>query len=290
RFQQLLSQLEAHGAEVSTKDANHKFLRSLPPAWSNLAMTMRTKLDVDTFSIDDFKSSTNKVKSGHTGAYSTCTPTSSNIFQEREVPAGFADEVIYSLFPKQSGDLDLLHEDLEQIDDIDIEEMDINWLNIVNDNIGSAFMSTSKLNDLILWHASLGNVHVKRMQDMYKDSDLCDFHAAPSLGNKKYFVMFIDNASRIPNKRNMITLYELWTTKKPNLNYLRVWDCRAVVRIPDPKLKTLGERGIECIFVGYVEHSKAFSIYVIESNESSDVMLSLMRKDSHQSLYQVRGP
>ncbi|GJR02760.1 hypothetical protein Tco_0525744 [Tanacetum coccineum] len=45
---------------------------------------------------------------------------------EREVPAGFADEVIYSLFAKQSEDLDLLHEDLEQIDDVDIEEMDIN--------------------------------------------------------------------------------------------------------------------------------------------------------------------
>ncbi|GJW14811.1 putative reverse transcriptase domain-containing protein [Tanacetum coccineum] len=123
RFQQLLSQLEAHGAKVSTEDANHKFLRSLPPAWSNLAMTMRTKPDVDTLSIDDLynnlrvfeqeltstskssasaqnvafvshsKSSTNKVKSGHTGAYSTYTPsTSSNIILEREVPAGFADE------------------------------------------------------------------------------------------------------------------------------------------------------------------------------------------------------
>ncbi|GJS41613.1 putative ribonuclease H-like domain-containing protein [Tanacetum coccineum] len=158
RFQQLLSQLEAHGAEVSTEDANHKFLRSLPPAWSNLAMTMRTKPDVDTLSIDDLynnlrvfeqeltstskssasaqnvafvshsKSSTNKVKSGHTGAYSTYTPsTSSNNIPEREVPAGFADEVIYSLFVKQSEDLDLLHEDLEQIDDLDIKEMDINW-------------------------------------------------------------------------------------------------------------------------------------------------------------------
>ncbi|GJU88583.1 ribonuclease H-like domain-containing protein [Tanacetum coccineum] len=112
RFQQLLSQLEAHGAEVSTEDANHKFLRSLPPAWSNLAMTMRTKPDVDTLSIDDF----------------TCTPsTSSNNIPEREVPAGFADEFIYSLFAKQSEDLDLLHEDLEQIDDVDIEKMDINW-------------------------------------------------------------------------------------------------------------------------------------------------------------------
>ncbi|GJR74757.1 putative nucleotidyltransferase, ribonuclease H [Tanacetum coccineum] len=158
RFQQLLSQLEAHGAEVSTRDANHKFLKSLPLAWSNLAMTMRTKPDVDTLSIDDLynnlrvfeqeltstskssasaqnvafvshsKSSTNKVKSGHTGAYSTFTPsTSSNNIPEREVTAGFADEVIYSLFAKQSEDLDLLHEDLEQIDDVDIEEMDINW-------------------------------------------------------------------------------------------------------------------------------------------------------------------
>ncbi|GJX02280.1 ribonuclease H-like domain-containing protein [Tanacetum coccineum] len=44
-----------------------------------------------------------------------------------KVPGGFADEVIYSLFAKQSEDLDLLHEDLEQIDDLDIEEMDINW-------------------------------------------------------------------------------------------------------------------------------------------------------------------
>ncbi|GJQ90820.1 zinc finger, CCHC-type containing protein [Tanacetum coccineum] len=37
-------------------------------------------------------------------------------------------------------------------------------LNIVSDNIGSAFMSTSKLNDSILWHARLGHVHFKRMQ------------------------------------------------------------------------------------------------------------------------------
>ncbi|GKG27948.1 hypothetical protein Tco_0406275 [Tanacetum coccineum] len=75
-------------------------------------MTMRTKPDVDTLSIDDIKSSTNKVKSGHTNAYSTYTPsTSSNNIPEREVLAGFADEVIYSLFAKQSEDLDLLHED-----------------------------------------------------------------------------------------------------------------------------------------------------------------------------------
>ncbi|GKC38403.1 zinc finger, CCHC-type containing protein [Tanacetum coccineum] len=46
---------------------------------------------------------------------------------------------------------------------------------------------------------------------------------------------------------------------------------RAVVRLPDRKLKTLGERGIECIFVGYVEHSKAFRFYVIEPNDSVSI-------------------
>ncbi|GJZ14761.1 zinc finger, CCHC-type containing protein [Tanacetum coccineum] len=204
-----------------------------------------------------------------------------------------------------------------------------------------AFMSISKLNDSILWHARLGHVHFKRMQDMSKDGlilafdmdiendlcDLCDLHTTPSLGNKKYFVTFIDDASRfcyvyllhtkdealdkfkvfktevelqqgslikrfrtdrgglsqgfwseamltacyllnrVPNKRNKITPYELWTKRKPKLNYLRVWGCRAVVRLSDLKLKTLSKRGIECIFVRYVEHSKAFRFYVIEPND-----------------------
>ncbi|GJR97498.1 zinc finger, CCHC-type containing protein [Tanacetum coccineum] len=122
-------------------------------------------------------------------------------------------------------------------------------LNIVSDNIGSAFKSTSKLNDLILWHARLGHVHFKRMQDMSKDglipafdmdtkkcqtcvqnkitkkpfqnvkretkvleliyNDLCDLHATPSLGNKKYFVTFIDDAFRFssvprPSQRSLV--------------------------------------------------------------------------------------
>ncbi|GJS42245.1 ribonuclease H-like domain-containing protein, partial [Tanacetum coccineum] len=158
RFQQLLSQLEAHGAEVSNEDANHKFLRALPSAWSNLTMTMRTKPEIDTLSINDLynnirvfeqeikgasktstsaqnvafvsqsRSNTNKVKSGLTGTFSTCNPfTSSSNIPKREALASIADEVIYSLFAKQLEDLDLLHEELEQIDDVDIEEMDINW-------------------------------------------------------------------------------------------------------------------------------------------------------------------
>ncbi|GKB40155.1 zinc finger, CCHC-type containing protein [Tanacetum coccineum] len=53
-----------------------------------------------------------------------------------------------------------------------------------------------------------------------------------------------------------------------------------VVRLPDPKLKTLGERGIECIFVGYAEHSKAFRFYVIEPNESVSINSIIESKDA----------
>ncbi|GJV05652.1 hypothetical protein Tco_1343308 [Tanacetum coccineum] len=47
RFQSLLSQLEIHGAGVSTEDANQKFIRSLPSAWSQVSLIMSTKPGVD---------------------------------------------------------------------------------------------------------------------------------------------------------------------------------------------------------------------------------------------------
>ena len=86
--------------------------------------------------------------------------------------------------------------------------------------------------------------------------------------------------NRVPNKSNKVTPYELWTKKNPNLNYLRVWGCRTVVRLPDPKQKTLGERGIECIFVGYAGHSKAYRFYVIEPNESVSINSIIESRDA----------
>ncbi|GJW99423.1 hypothetical protein Tco_0183337 [Tanacetum coccineum] len=69
--------------------------------------------------VSQSKSSTNKVKSGFTGAYSTCTPsTSSTNIPEKEVLCCvFADEVYYSSLPKQSEGLrTCFHEELEQIE------------------------------------------------------------------------------------------------------------------------------------------------------------------------------
>ncbi|GJX25504.1 zinc finger, CCHC-type containing protein [Tanacetum coccineum] len=55
---------------------------------------------------------------------------------------------------------------------------------------------------------------------------------------------------------------------------------QAVVRLPDPKLKTLCERGTECIFVGYVEHSKDFRFYVIEPNDSVSINSIIESRDA----------
>nr|KAJ0189301.1 hypothetical protein LSAT_V11C800397780 [Lactuca sativa] len=86
--------------------------------------------------------------------------------------------------------------------------------------------------------------------------------------------------NRTPNKRSKNTPYELWCKKVPNLSYLKIWGCRAVVRLTKPKRKTLGERGIDCIFIGYAEHSKAYRFYVLESNDSVSVNTVIESRDA----------
>ncbi|GJU80723.1 zinc finger, CCHC-type containing protein [Tanacetum coccineum] len=54
----------------------------------------------------------------------------------------------------------------------------------------------------------------------------------------------------------------------------------AVLRLPDLKVKTLGERGTKCIFVGYVEHSKAFRFFVIEPNKSVSINSIIESRDA----------
>ncbi|GKC13660.1 ribonuclease H-like domain-containing protein, partial [Tanacetum coccineum] len=145
RFQSLLSQLEIHGAGVSTEDANQKFLRSLPSAWLQVSLIMRNKPGMDSLSFDDLynnlrvfendvkgstasssnlqnvafvsenTSSTNDVSTAHgvsntSGHYSKHEQTSS-----------------YSLLASQSSCPQLDHEDLDQVDEYDLEEMDLKW-------------------------------------------------------------------------------------------------------------------------------------------------------------------
>nr|GEU41786.1 hypothetical protein [Tanacetum cinerariifolium] len=185
-------------------------------------------------------------------------------------------------------------------------------------------------------------------------NDLCDLHATSSLGNKKYFVTFIDDASRfcyvylLHLKDEALDKFKVFKTEvelqqeslikrfrtdreceymdtmyfqsisiihettapyTPQQNGISerknrvlkemvnsmlsyfglsqrfwgeaiVWGCRASVRLPDPKVKTFGESGIECIFVGYAEHSKAFGFYIIEPNDAVAINSIIESRDA----------
>ncbi|GKB17118.1 zinc finger, CCHC-type containing protein [Tanacetum coccineum] len=187
-------------------------------------------------------------------------------------------------------------------------------LNKVPDDCGSVYMSYSTVVNTSLWHARLGHVHYKRMLEMSKDYLIPAIDDNPKKSpytpqqngvverkNKALKEMVNSMLSysglsegfwgeamltacyllnRVPNKRNKTTPYELWYKKRPNLSFLRVWSWRAVVRLPNPKRKTLGKKGIDCIFIGYVEHSKAYRFYVIEPNDSISINSIIESRDA----------
>ncbi|GJY37629.1 G-type lectin S-receptor-like serine/threonine-protein kinase [Tanacetum coccineum] len=116
-----LSQLEVHAAPVSKEDINQKFLRSLPPSWSQIALIMRNKPDIDQTDIDDLYNNLRVYEdemkkfvtaSGNFGV-NTAGGTSSTS-QVSSTPG--ADEVVCSFFAQQITSPPLDNEDLQQID------------------------------------------------------------------------------------------------------------------------------------------------------------------------------
>ncbi|GKC88757.1 hypothetical protein Tco_1149406, partial [Tanacetum coccineum] len=80
RFQSLLSQLEIHGAGVSTEDANQKFLRSLTSAWSQVSLIMRTKPGVDSLNFDDLYNNLRVFESNVKGSTASSSSTQNAAF------------------------------------------------------------------------------------------------------------------------------------------------------------------------------------------------------------------
>ncbi|GJZ62319.1 hypothetical protein Tco_0618456 [Tanacetum coccineum] len=138
RFQSLLSQLEIHGAGVSSDDANQKFLRSLPSSWSQVSLVMRTKSGVDNLSFDDLYNNLRVFESDVKGSTTSSSSTQNVVFvfskstnntnnvstaycaspsfghnSQRENSSSYTDDLMYSFFANQSSGPQLYHEDLE---------------------------------------------------------------------------------------------------------------------------------------------------------------------------------
>nr|GEZ35857.1 zinc finger, CCHC-type [Tanacetum cinerariifolium] len=151
-------------------------------------------------------------------------------------------------------------------------------LNKVPDDSDSIYMSSSTVVNSSLWHARLGHVHYKRMLEMSKD-DLT--HAIDENPKKCTTSPYTPQQNGMAEKKNR-ALKEMVNSM---LSYSGLskgfWgEAIAVVRLPDPKRKTLDDKGIDCIFVGYDEHSKAYRFYVIEPNDSISINSIIVSRDA----------
>ena len=68
--------------------------------------------------------------------------------------------------------------------------------------------------------------------------------------------------NKIPSKAVPTTPYEIWTGRKPNLNYVKVWGCPAYVRMAQQN--KLMPRGQKFKFVRYPSNTKGYLFYDTE--------------------------
>ena len=62
--------------------------------------------------------------------------------------------------------------------------------------------------------------------------------------------------NRVPSKSVPKTPYEMWTGKKPTLNYFHVWGCPAEAKLFNENIGKLEPKTVSCHFIGYPERSK----------------------------------
>nr|GEV54806.1 retrovirus-related Pol polyprotein from transposon TNT 1-94 [Tanacetum cinerariifolium] len=155
RFQKILSQLNQMQAKPDNDDVNIKFLRALPPSWSQVDLTLKTRGGLEYLSFDDLynklRSLEIDVKGGSSygsrsttvalthsafiGAASTNTkmvyydqPSYSSSISYTPVPSGsIIEDVLHSFVVENEPTQQLAYEDFEQVDQLEMEELDIKW-------------------------------------------------------------------------------------------------------------------------------------------------------------------
>ncbi|GJZ47334.1 ribonuclease H-like domain-containing protein [Tanacetum coccineum] len=156
RLQKIISQLAILGENISQEDLNFKFLRSLPSEWSMHVVVWRNKPDLGSISFDDlynnFKIVEQEVKrsvisssnSSSQNVAFVSTPGSTNDVNTSNVhvstassslstasttdnTARLSDATIYAFLANQLNGSQVVHEDLEQIHEDDLEEIDLKW-------------------------------------------------------------------------------------------------------------------------------------------------------------------
>ncbi|GJS38240.1 putative ribonuclease H-like domain-containing protein [Tanacetum coccineum] len=156
RLQKIVSRLAILGVVIAQEDLNSKFLSSLPPEWNTHVVVWMNKPEVETMSIDDlynnFKIVEQKVKKSVRGssgaqnmAFMTAPSTNStndvntacpqvstastnvNAASPQVSTASVSDNTVYAFMVENPNGSNVLHQDLEQIHEDDLEAMDLKW-------------------------------------------------------------------------------------------------------------------------------------------------------------------
>ncbi|GJX70134.1 ribonuclease H-like domain-containing protein [Tanacetum coccineum] len=156
RLQKIISQLAILGENISQEDLNFKFLRSLPSKWIMHVVVWRNKSDLGSINFDDlynnFKIVEQEVKRSVTSSANSnpqnvafvSNPSSTNDVNTYNIlvntassslstassignTARLSDATIYAFLANQPNGSQVVHEDIEQIHEDDLEEMDLKW-------------------------------------------------------------------------------------------------------------------------------------------------------------------
>ncbi|GKB41592.1 putative ribonuclease H-like domain-containing protein [Tanacetum coccineum] len=135
QLQKLFSSFGNLGVVTSQEDLNIKFLRSLPSEWDTHVMVWMNKPDFESMSLDDlydnFKIVEQKVKKSTTASNDDKKLGIWNYFRVHSL---FSDDTVYAFLSTQPQGSQIVHEDLEQIHDDDLEEMDLEKIIIDGSN------------------------------------------------------------------------------------------------------------------------------------------------------------
>ncbi|GJR39624.1 putative ribonuclease H-like domain-containing protein [Tanacetum coccineum] len=156
RLQKIVSRLAILGVVIAQEDLNSKFLSSLTLEWNTHVVVWMNKPEIETMSIDDlynnFKIVEQKIKktvgtsSGVQNLAFMTAPSSSstndantassqvsaaspsvNTASPQVCTASVSDNTVYAFMVENPNGSNVLHQDLEQIHEDDLEAMDLKW-------------------------------------------------------------------------------------------------------------------------------------------------------------------
>ncbi|GJV71050.1 ribonuclease H-like domain-containing protein [Tanacetum coccineum] len=156
RLQKIVSQLTILGEIITPEELNLKFLRSLPTEWGMHVVVWRNKSDLGSISFDDLynnfkivepevkRSVTSSSNSGSqnlafvSGHSSTNDGNTANVHvstgsspvstaSTNNSTACLSDATVYAYLATQPNGSQVVHEDLDQIHEDDLDEMDLKW-------------------------------------------------------------------------------------------------------------------------------------------------------------------